>query len=172
MVSCPTCRIQMQQREAKGHYGASLPLFQCPSCSGLWVDGRVVRGMSYDSAVGVEADIDFEEIMKEPRKTELICPRCESILMEQTGGGLPQGLHIDYCTVCEGYWFDKSELMIYKSYLEKKRQEARHREEHVRRKKERTGWPVPEKKEDRSWHYTGLRVTSRLARDLAKFIIS
>lgn len=172
MILCPTCRIQMQQHQARGHYGASLIMFQCPSCAGLWLDGRVARGMSYDSALETDGDSDFEEIIMEPRKTNLVCPGCESMLMEQSGGGLPAGLHIDFCAVCEGYWFDKGELMIYKSYLEKKRQKTRRDEEQLRRKKESTGWPRPEKKEDHSWHYTGLRVMSRLARDLSEFIIS
>ena len=170
MVLCPKCRVQMQHREGKGHYGANLPLFQCPSCYGLWVDGRVVRGMSYDSAVGVEPDVDFEEIIAEPRKTELSCPRCESKLMEQTGGGLSQGLHIDYCAVCEGYWFDKGELMIYKSHIEKKRQNLKSHEEQMRRQKERTGWPVPKRTETRSWQYGGNRIVAGLARDLANFL--
>ena len=170
MVACPKCKTQMQQREGTGHYGAKLPLFQCPGCSGLWVDGRVVRGMSYDSAVEAEPDVDFEEIVTEPRKTDLSCPRCESKLMEQTGGGLPQDLHIDFCTVCEGYWFDKGELMIYKSHLEKKRGELKRDEEEARRKQERVGQPRQVKTYPRSRRYSGSRVVFGLARDLANLL--
>jgi Zn-finger nucleic acid-binding protein len=129
----------MQQRQGKGHYGANLPLFQCSICEGLWIDGRVVGSMSHDSALETEQDVDFGEIVTEPRRTELVCPRCESKLMEQTGKGLPRDLHIDFCEVCDGYWFDKGELMVYKTFLEKKRQNFKQAEEKARREKERLG---------------------------------
>ena len=115
----------MKQREGKGHYGAKLSVFQCPECSGLWVDGEVVVALSHDSALAVEDHVEFEEISMEPRELRVFCPRCEAPLMEQSGGRLPKGLHIDFCNGCHGYWFDKGELMIYKSYLEKRRQTSR-----------------------------------------------
>lgn len=170
MVLCPNCRSQMRKREGKGHYGAKLPLFQCPDCSGLWVDGKVVRGMSYDSALETESAVKFEEIVTKPRVTQLPCPRCEFHLMEQSGGNLPKGLHIDYCQACEGYWFDKGELMIFKSHLEKKRQNLKQTEEKKRREKERTGWAGPPKQKGRSWQYAGGRVALGLAEDLINLL--
>ena len=172
MVSCPKCKVQMQKREGQGHYGAKLPLFQCPGCSGLWVDGRVVRGMSYDSALEAEPDAVLDEIVTEPRKTEMACPRCESKLMEQAGGSLPKDLHIDYCSVCEGYWFDKGELMIYKSHLEKRRQALKADHDESRRKQERAGWAAPKKVEPRSFRHGGSRIAMGLARDLTRFLSS
>lgn len=139
MVLCPKCKKAMQQLEGKGYYGAKLPLFQCSECEGLWIDGRVVSSMSYDSALETEQDVDFGEIVTEPRTTELVCPRCESKLIEQTGKGLPHDLHIDFCKVCDGYWFDKGELMVYKTFLEKKRQKLKQSEETARRERERLG---------------------------------
>ncbi|UCD57297.1 MAG: zf-TFIIB domain-containing protein [Candidatus Hydrogenedentota bacterium] len=127
LLRCPKCRALMGQRDAVGHYGGKLFLFHCPECSGTWVDGDVVLRVSRDSAVKVESDVEFDEITTEPREAAAFCPRCETHLMEQTGGGLPKGLHIDYCTGCHGFWFDKGELMIYKTYLEKKRQQTRQR---------------------------------------------
>jgi len=125
----------MKQREGKGHYGAKLSVFQCPACSGLWVDGEVVVALSHDSALEVETQVEFEEISMEPRELEVFCPRCEIHLMEQSGGRLPKGLHIDFCNGCHGYWFDKGELMIYKSYLEKRRQTSR---QHMAEDRERS----------------------------------
>ena len=125
MIRCPKCRGPMQQRGAESHVGVKLIIFQCPECSGVWVDGDVVFRVSRDSAVEVEDDVEFEEISTEPREVAAFCPRCEANLLEQTGGGLPEGLHLDYCTGCHGFWFDKGELMIYKSYQEKKRQRMR-----------------------------------------------
>ncbi len=125
----------MDRREAEGHYGAKLFIFQCPECLGLWVDGEVVTALSHDSAVEAETDVDFEDISTEPREIAAFCPRCETNLMEQSGGGLPQGLHVDYCRGCNGFWFDKGELMIYKSHVENKRKKFRDREQEKRRKK-------------------------------------
>ena len=134
VLRCPKCREPMQQREASGHYGAKLAIFQCSECSGIWVDGDVVIAVSRDSAVEAEAEVGIEDISTEPREIAAFCPRCEIHLMEQTGGGLPKGLHVDYCTGCHGYWFDKGELMIYKTYQEEKRKKFRVSEEAKRRK--------------------------------------
>lgn len=135
MIRCPKCRGPMGQREAKGHYGAALFIFQCPECLGLWVDGETVTALSHDSALQAEADVDFSEISTEPSEIEVLCPRCEVHLMEQTGGGLPTGLHIDYCKGCNGFWFDKGELMIYKSHIENKRKKFKKREEEKRKRR-------------------------------------
>jgi Zn-finger nucleic acid-binding protein len=170
MVLCPKCKKSMQQRQGTGHYGAKLPLSQCPECSGLWIDGRVVRGVSYESALEAESDVDFGEIVTEPRKTELVCPRCESNLMEQTGKGLPKDLHIDYCEVCEGYWFDKGELMVYKTYLEKKRRNLRQSQEKARREQERTGAGQSKPQPTRHWRDAGGRTVIGVARALTSLL--
>jgi Zn-finger nucleic acid-binding protein len=112
-----------------------MSIFQCGGCLGLWVDGDVVVAISHDSALEAEAEVNFEEIATEPREIPVTCPRCEIKLMEQSGGRLPQGLHIDFCRSCNGYWFDKGELMIYKSHLENKRKKFRKREEEKRQRK-------------------------------------
>lgn len=135
MLRCPMCRGPMEQREARGHYGANLLIFQCPECSGIWVDGEAVTAISRDSALEAEADVSIEEISTEPREVAAFCPHCEIHLMEQTGGGLPKGLHVDFCTGCHGYWFDKGELMIFKTYQEEKRKRYRQSEEERRAKK-------------------------------------
>jgi Zn-finger nucleic acid-binding protein len=118
----------MEQHEVKGHYGAKFVLFQCPECSGIWVDSDVIFAISRDSAVGVESDVNFDEISRQPRDEPRLCPRCAINLTEETGGTTPQGLRIDCCPTCHGFWFDKGELMIYKSYLEEKRQKFQKRE--------------------------------------------
>ena len=142
MLRCPKCRELMQQHEGRGHYGANLVVFQCPVCSGIWTDGTVVGALSRDSALQAEAEVDFEEISSEPRQVAALCPRCETNLMEQTGGGMPGGLRIDYCLGCHGFWFDKGELMIYKSYQEKKRQNLKKREAAKGRSKPRLSTPA------------------------------
>ncbi len=129
MLRCPKCRGAMERRKARSHYGVPLVIFQCPDCSGLWVDRETVTAISRDSALEVESDVRIEEISTAPRNMAAFCPRCETYLVEQTGGGLPKGLRIDYCTTCHGYWFDKGELMIYKTYQEEKRKRFRESEE-------------------------------------------
>jgi Zn-finger nucleic acid-binding protein len=111
----------MNRSHAEGHYGAKVIVYKCPICSGLWLDGNVVTAISCDSAIGLESDASFDDISTEPRKLEVFCPRCETSLFEPRGGDLPNGLRIDICKFCGGYWFDKGELMIYKSHSEKKK---------------------------------------------------
>lgn len=140
MLRCPKCRGAMDRHESKGHYGAKLSVFKCPECFGLWVDGKTVLAISRDSAIELESEVTLEDVSTEPRKLGVFCPRCEINLVEQTGGGMPKGLRIDYCKDCQGYWFDKGELMIYKTYLEGKRKkfadkESERRKEHERRER-------------------------------------
>jgi Zn-finger nucleic acid-binding protein len=138
VLRCPKCRELMQEHEVSGHYGAKLKLFQCDSCSGVWVDRDTAFAVSRDSALEVESDIELDDIVTEPREVPLFCPRCEVYLTEETGTNLPEGLRIDYCTTCHGFWFDKGELMIYKTYLEEKRTKSKERfYEHEAKKKER-----------------------------------
>lgn len=135
---CPKCKTLMEVHEVKSHYGAKLLLFHCSQCSGIWVDKDVAFAVSRDSAVEIESDVGLEEILTKPREGPIFCPRCASRLTEQTSGGLPKGLRVDYCTDCHGFWFDKGELMIYKSYLEDKRKQSLERlkaSEEVRRRK-------------------------------------
>ena len=140
VLRCPKCKGLMEEHEVKSHYGAKLLLFHCPQCSGIWVDKNVAFAVSRDSAVEVESDVGLEEISTKPREGPILCPRCAACLTEQTGGGLPKGLRVDYCTGCHGFWFDKGELMIYKSYLEEKRKQSLQRlkasEEEQRRKRQ------------------------------------
>jgi Zn-finger nucleic acid-binding protein len=131
---CPKCRDHMDQHEARGHYGTRLFMFQCPECFGIWLDGETVGAISHDSAIEAEVDVDFGEISTVPRTIGIFCPRCEINLVEQVGGGLPEGLHIDYCTSCNGYWFDRGELMIYKSHIENKRKALKDQEDKKRAK--------------------------------------
>ncbi|MBI4830703.1 MAG: zf-TFIIB domain-containing protein [Candidatus Lindowbacteria bacterium] len=127
----------MEKREVKGHYGAKFVLFQCPECSGIWVDPDVIFAISRDSAVGVEVEVSFDEVPRQPRDEPRLCPRCAVSLTEETGEGIPQGLRIDLCPACRGFWFDKGELMIYKSYLEEKRQKFKKREAESQRRREK-----------------------------------
>ena len=122
---CPKRTDPMEQRKVESHYGTRLFVYKCSTCSGIWVDGKVASAISRDAAVEVESDVLIEEISAAPRETEASCPRCATYLTEQAGGTLPKGLRLDYCPTCNGYWFDKGELMIYKSYLENRRQELR-----------------------------------------------
>ncbi len=137
LLRCPKCREILEQREAAGHYGAKLSLFQCPECSGIWVDKDAVFAVSRDSALDLESDVDLDDIVTEPREAAEFCPRCGVYLTEQTGGGLPKGLRLDYCNNCHGFWFDKGELMIYKSYLEEKRKKFSQSEAEKRERMER-----------------------------------
>lgn len=129
LFRCPICRDRMNEHEAKSHYGTNLSIFQCPECLGIWVDGEVVGAISKDSAIEAEADVDFSEISTEPRETAAFCPRCEIYLIEQTGYGPPENLRVDCCTRCNGYWFDKGELMIYKGYMENRRKSFKRSQE-------------------------------------------
>ncbi len=135
----------MDRHEARSHYGAKLFIFRCPKCSGFWVDGEAVAAISHDSVLEAEANVNIEDISTRTRERAALCPRCETNLMEQSGGDLPKGLHVDFCTGCHGYWFDEGELVIFKNYQEEKRKRFREREgERIQKEKSRRSATTPE----------------------------
>ena len=74
-------------------------------------------------------------IATQPRDDFRGCPQCRTALEEITGGQVPDGLHIDTCHTCYGLWFDRGELLIYKSGLEAKRKTMRTKEIEASRKR-------------------------------------
>lgn len=114
MVRCPICSDIMSRQEVEGRRKGPLVVFQCAKCSGLWVDRDTVIRLTHASALKADTALEFKNMRTQPRQLSLTCPRCTKLLTEHTGGRLPLGLHIDYCSACYGFWFDKGELAAYK----------------------------------------------------------
>lgn len=120
-LRCPVCREPMVRVDARGHYGTKIPVETCPACRGFWLDAIEPVSLGHQAVVDLEGDADFAEIQTAPRDDYRPCPVCNVALHESTGGGLPEGLRVDACPTCRGMWFDRGELLVYKSALEAKR---------------------------------------------------
>ena len=114
MLRCPICSDIMSRQEVEGRRKGPLVVFQCAKCFGLWVDRDTVIRLTHASALKADTALEFKNMRTQPRQLSLTCPRCAKLLTEHTGGRLPLGLHIDYCSACYGFWFDKGELATYK----------------------------------------------------------
>jgi Zn-dependent protease with chaperone function/Zn-finger nucleic acid-binding protein len=77
----------------------------CKTCRGVWLDRGEIFLFS-------QKPRDLEKALSasvtERRTSDRRCPRCELAL--EAGTFLRQGLEVDQCPSCEGYWFDAGEL--------------------------------------------------------------
>jgi Zn-finger nucleic acid-binding protein len=86
----------------------------CRECGGLWLDRgeleRIVR-MTRNAAEVVKVLrrklIPLPTAAPEPSELSDACPACARSTMREVAIA---GLHIDYCTDCEGIFLDKGEL--------------------------------------------------------------
>lgn len=127
-VSCPACSDALVPVEAAGHYGARMIVTTCSGCRGLWLKAGDPVAVGHESIIALEGDADLGGITTQPRADFRACPDCRTALEEMIGGLIPAGLHIDTCRQCHGMWFDRGELLVYKSALEEKRKKASQQE--------------------------------------------
>lgn len=124
--TCPACPGQLIPVETTGHYGARMTVRTCVECRGFWVEAQAPKALAQEAVATLEGDADLGAITAGPRTGTRLCPACEIALKEVKGGRLPEGLHVDRCRSCHGLWFDRGELLVYKSALEARRNQQRH----------------------------------------------
>ena len=134
-MSCPACDGDLVPVQTENHYGTRLVVDACAQCRGYWLKAIEPVGIGFEAVKALEGDADLAAIATEPRSDFRGCPTCGTALEEISGGLVPEGLHIDTCNTCRGMWFDRGELLVYKSALEAKRQTMR--DEELGRKKKR-----------------------------------
>lgn len=124
-MRCPACDGDLIPVETEGHYGTRLEVDACTSCGGFWLDAGEPVALGHQAATALDGGVDLSEVDTEPREDFRACPRCGRALEEVTGGRLPAGLRLDTCRQCRGMWFDRGELLVFKSGLEARRRRVR-----------------------------------------------
>lgn len=127
-MQCPACSGDLVSVNTQNHYGTRLVVETCTACGGFWLEAIEPVGIGFEAVKALDGDAPLEDIATEPRDDFRACPQCNTALREITGGTVPEGLHIDRCDTCHGMWFDRGELLVYKSALEAKRNTMRKEE--------------------------------------------
>lgn len=117
MLKCPACEIPLCQMQYEG-----VPVRVCPDCRGALVDGGrlkcVERRREAHWTDSQKREIE-EEVAAAPSRPPVRCPRCLApmkIIPLKMGGGK---VRVDFCSVCNLYWFDRGELELVQILYEK-----------------------------------------------------
>jgi Zn-finger nucleic acid-binding protein len=123
---CPNENIEMHLVKIESHYGTPILLDQCEKCGGIWFDQSELYRARQGEAEKIEL-LD-PEILATPssiESTKLFCPRDRTELIRFTDKYFPQGIIIERCPVCDGFWLNRGEFTKY----QKARQELQHSKE-------------------------------------------
>jgi Zn-finger nucleic acid-binding protein len=102
-MNCPACRSPMEELEFH-----AVTVDQCSTCCGVWLDHREI-----DELFGQEelpARLLDEDQVQQPDHVvpegHRTCPRCKTFLkLVQV-----DGISLDVCSECKGFWADLGEL--------------------------------------------------------------
>lgn len=101
-MHCPACLDQtLKQKTLKN----GLVVDGCTECRGVWLDrGELLRLTTRRK----EAQETIDQLAWDSVQVDRNCPRCD-VSMQQ-GRILNSDVELDYCSQCEGLWFDAAEL--------------------------------------------------------------
>ena len=130
--ACPVCRSLLERCDYEG-----TSVFVCRSCAGrlattpqiqriltrreMRFDDRQQRLADYVVEHGDELRRDFAKRRGVAQTTLIACPRCARTMMRRHYN-YDQAVEIDYCGVCDLYWFDKDELEVLQAIVERQAQ--------------------------------------------------
>ncbi len=115
ILKCPFCRNDMDEVEAKGHYGATIKIDRCQKCGSIWFDDWELWAV--DDLVPYILDKTKIETRGYPDK--LLCPHCGIKLLRLFDPIIPRDIKIFYCSSCDGNWTKYKYLILYDAYRKK-----------------------------------------------------
>lgn len=100
-LDCPKCWVEMKKKEVEV-FGPDIEIDVCPKCMGIFLDdGELKKLVKDDELTGfLTEDIGTQS------KSELICPRCGSLMDIEEA----EEIEVDVCLNCHGVWLDAGEL--------------------------------------------------------------
>jgi Zn-finger nucleic acid-binding protein len=111
---CPNDNVEMHQVKIQSHYGQPVILEQCDKCGGIWFDESELYRAKQGEAEKVEL-LDTENLWT-PSAIEnsiRICPRDGAKLSRFTDRYFPEGIFVERCHVCSGFWLNRGEFTKY-----------------------------------------------------------
>ena len=103
-LTCPQC-CDIELTEEKFN---ETPVLVCSKCSGIWME----KGHLNKVAHPIDGDLEYctHEYTGEKELSNLLCPRCNDIVMQKVAFIEYSDIKIDFCPECEGLWLNKDSL--------------------------------------------------------------
>jgi Zn-finger nucleic acid-binding protein len=111
---CPNDNAEMRQVKIVSHYGQPLFLDQCEKCGGIWFDELELYRAKQGEAEKVEL-LDSENLRNPTKIDSSIhnCPKDGAKLFRFTDKYFPEGIIVERCTKCNGFWLNRGEFIKY-----------------------------------------------------------
>lgn len=118
--NCPACNEQMHQVKVSSTYGAQIFLQQCKTCGGLWCDDLDAYQVKLGEAETID-DIDTNKLRENVVFAQKIlqCPNDQQVLTPFEDSKFPGNLHIENCSQCGGFWFNRGEFAEFQEERQK-----------------------------------------------------
>ncbi|MCK5027162.1 MAG: zf-TFIIB domain-containing protein, partial [Candidatus Pacebacteria bacterium] len=127
MMKCPNCSTNMHSVQTQSHLGIHIMLDQCPTCGGLWFEGRELYRVKHGEAQQIASGVPLinKEKLRENVvvKKKLFCPKDGQKLDVFFDPVFPKEIEVERCSVCGGFWFNRGEFMKFQMWRKKKRKE-------------------------------------------------
>lgn len=115
--NCPRCLKPMETLKLKGSHFPEIPVERCPYGCGLWFD----KGEIFQVKKEEVEKIDGLNVVSLNLKAEkILCPNCNIEMSKYRNPVYKLDFELDYCTKCNGFWFDKSEAIKFKKICDEK----------------------------------------------------
>lgn len=111
---CPNEGAEMRPVKTQSHVAQTIFLDQCPDCGGIWFDRSELYRARDGEAAKVEA-LDEAGLVSPTIMTEQTrrCPRDGTELARFTDPYFPQGIIVERCPSCDGFWLNRGEFTKY-----------------------------------------------------------
>ncbi len=101
----------MHQVRITANYGQPLFLDQCDTCGGLWFDESEL----FRARQGEADKVDLIDTYILTQSTPVVnpvhcCPKDRAQLTRFTDQNFPQGIIVERCPVCNGFWLNRGEF--------------------------------------------------------------
>ena len=98
-MKCPKCDGDLLLEEAEGHIGKL-----CSKCEGIFLTEKYQLSLKHTYDFDIE---EFRRLLEScPKSTVYMCPICSRHLKAT----MISDVELDWCELCKGVYFDKSEL--------------------------------------------------------------
>lgn len=113
-MNCPNDKNEMHQVRINSHFGAPIFLEQCPQCGGIWFDESELFRARQGEAYRIEL-IDEESLKVDSALENIasVCPKDGTELKRFTDDYFPEGIIVERCPQCSGFWLNRGEFTKY-----------------------------------------------------------
>lgn len=116
-LNCPRCGKKMEEIKISGRYEKEIFIDRCISGCGIWFDRGEIFKASYNDIEKVDV---YDERFTSNDSLEILCPVCNTKMIKYINPVYKIDFKLDFCTKCNGFWFDKGEAIKFKEVWQEK----------------------------------------------------